>query len=304
MKNNEALLLMMMVLTLVLAVACSQPVEDAIAEPATEMPAQEANEAKTHVSEDMVYEDGTYFAMEDKFSEHSGWKGAVVVEVKNGKFTSIDWNGVSNKGGPNKKETSKNGGYPMVATANAQSEWYEQAQKVESYLMDTQDIKAITYTDDAGHTDGISGVSIHVNDFYALVEKALLAGPSEPGMYKDGAYSAEEAVYDNGWKGNVSITVFYGHIAAVNWNGRNEKNPELDKKTASMEGQYPMVENAGAKAPWHEQAMKAEMHLLMTQDPTDINYIDGEGHTDSISGVSIHVNDFYKLVEEALKDAM
>lgn len=307
MKNNKVLLLMMMmILTLALAVGCSQPAEEPAAEPAqpvAEAPAEDTEEA-TEMSEDMMYADGTYFAMEDKFSENSGWKGAVVIEVKDGKFTSINWTGVSNKGGLDKKETSKNGGYPMVAAGGAQAEWYEQAAKVEAYLMETQDVKAITYKDDEGHTDAISGVSIHVNDFYALAEKALAAGPAERGMYKDGAYTAEEAAFANGWKGNVSITVFYGHIAAVNWNGTNEENPELDKKTASMEGQYPMVENAGAQAPWHEQAMKAEMHLLMTQDPTDINYIDDEGHTDSISGVSIHVNDFYKLVEEALKGAM
>lgn len=305
MKNNKVFLLMMMVvLTLALAVGCSQPAEtpaEAPAEAPAEMPAEEPAEAP---AEEAMYADGTYFAMEDEFSANSGWKSAIIIKVTDGKIADINWTAASNKGGLDKKAASEAGFYPMVEVGKAQAPWHEQAMKVEEYLLGTQDLTAISYKDDEGHTDAISGVSIHVNDFYALAEKAMAAGPAEMGMYKDGAYTAEEAEFSNGWKGNVSITVLYGHIASVNWNATNEENAELNKKTASMEGQYPMVENAGAQAPWHEQAMKAEAHLLMTQDVKDINYTDDEGHTDSISGVSIHVNDFYMLVEEALKDAM
>lgn len=301
MKNNKVLLLMMMVvLTLAFTVGCSKPAE-APAEAPVETPAVAPAEAP---AEEAMYADGTYFAMEDEFSANSGWKSAIIIEVTDGKIADINWTAASNKGGLDKKAASVAGFYPMVEVGNAQAPWHDQAAIVEAYLLGTQDVTAINYSDDEGHTDAIAGVSIHVNDFYTLAEKALTAGPAEKGLYTDGAYTAEEAEFLNAWKGNVSITVLYGHIASVNWNGTNEENAELDKKTASIEGQYPMVENAGAQAPWHEQAVKAEAHLLMTQDVKDINYTDDEGHTDSISGVSIHVNDFYMLVEEALKDAM
>ena len=49
--------------------------------------------------------------------------------------------------------------------------WYEQANKVEQHLLKTQDVSAISYNDDEGHTDDISGVSIHVDSFYNLAAK-------------------------------------------------------------------------------------------------------------------------------------
>jgi hypothetical protein len=64
-----------------------------------------------------------------------------------------------------------------------------------------------------------------------------------------------------------------------------------------------MVEKGGAQAEWHEQAKAAEAYLLEVQDPTAIEYTDDEGHTDAISGVSIHVIEFFDLVEKALADA-
>lgn len=299
MKNNKILLLMMvMVLTLSMAVGCSQPAEEPAETPA-ETPTEETTEAP--VAEAM-YEDGTYFAMDDEFAG-SGWKSAVILEVKDGKIADINWTALSNKGGLDKKEASKAGYYPMVENGGAQAPWHEQAQKVEAYLLETQDVTAINYSDDEGHTDAISGVSIHVNDFYALAEKALAAGTTEMGMYKDGGYYAESAEFENGWKSNLSLTVLNGEIVVANWNAASEDNAELDKKTASMEGQYPMVENGGASAPWHEQAAKVEAHLLATQDPTDINFTDDDGHTDAIAGATIKVKEFYNLAEEALKDA-
>lgn len=303
MKNNRILLLMMvMVLTLAMAVGCSKPAEEPVQAPAeTETPAEAP--AEEPAEEAAMYEDGTYFAMEDEFNAKTGWKSAVIIEVKDGKIADINWTAASNKGGLDKKEASKAGFYPMVEVGKAQAHWHEQAQKVEAYLLETQDATAIKYSDDEGHTDAISGVSVHVNDFFMLAEKALAAGPAQRGMYKDGAYTAEEAEFHNGWKYNVSATVLNGQIVAVNWNASNEEDAELNKKTASMEGNYPMVENGGAIAPWHEQAAKVEAHLLATQDPTDINFTDEDGHTDAIAGATIKVNAFFTLAEEALKDA-
>lgn len=248
-----------------------------------------------------TYEDGFYFATEDEFVK--GWKGTVTIEVKDGKIADVDWNPVSASGGLAKKAASAAGNYPMVANGGAQTEWHEQAEKAEAYLIETQDPTEITYKDEDGHTDDIAGVSIHVNDFYALVEKALEAGPQEKGPYKDGAYSAEEDAFAKGWKGRVDITVLFGRILAVNWDPISEEDPALTKKAASAAGDYGMVAKGGAQAEWHEQAAKAEAYLIETQDPTKIEYIDEDGHTDDIAGVSIHVNDFYALVEKALENA-
>lgn len=248
------------------------------------------------------YEDGIYFAQDENFDEKTGWKYMVTIEVKDGKIVSADWNGANKNAGVDKKTLSANGGYPMVANGGAQAEWHEQAVPVEAYLIETQDPTAIEYKDDEGHTDAISGVSIHVIEFFALAEKALLNDPVGIGQYKDGAYHGEAAEFDNGWKGTVDLTVINGFIVAANWNAINEEGGD-DKKTTSINGGYPMVENGGAKTAWHEQAVATETYLLETQDANAIEYKDDKGHTDAITGVSIHVNDFYALVEEALKDA-
>lgn len=119
------------------------------------------------------YEDGIYFAEQDSFDEKSGWKSVVTIEVKDGKIIKVDWNEVNKNSGPDKKSLSMNGGYPIVERGNAKAPWHEQAEKVEMFLIETQDPDKINYTDEAGHTDAISGVTIKVNEFFELAKEAL-----------------------------------------------------------------------------------------------------------------------------------
>ena len=290
-------LVVVLVLALLAGCAGNQPAEQPAA---NEQETNETTPAETP-KEEAKYKDGIYFAQEDEFSPNSGWKSVVTLEVKDGKIASVDWNGANKNGGVDKKTASKEGKYPMVEKGGAQSEWHEQAMAAEAYLIENQDPKAIEYSDNEGHTDAISGVSIHVNDFFALVEKALENGPVEKGMYNDGSYHAEEAEFNanSGWKSTVDITVINGNIVAVNWSGVH-KDGGADKKTASVEGNYPMVEKGGAKSAWHEQAAVVETFLLESQDTKAIEYKDDAGHTDAISGVSITVGSMFKLADEAL----
>ncbi len=248
------------------------------------------------------YEDGIYFAQEDVFSERTGWKYMVTLEVENGKIVSAEWNGAHVDGGTDKITRSESGEYGMVENGGAQAPWFEQAAKAEAYLLDVQDPAAIEYSDDEGRTDAISGVSIHVIEFFSLAEKALNKGPVGYGMYKDGRYHAEADTFsESGWKSTVDLTVVSGYIVAANWNALPEEGGD-DKKTQSKNGEYGMVENSDAQAPWYEQANKAEAHLLKVQDPAAVK-LDNEGNTDAISGVSIHVNDLFTLAAEALQGA-
>ena len=118
------------------------------------------------------YKDGRYYAEADAFDE-TGWKTTVTIEVKDGKIISADWNAIHKDGGDDKDTLSKNGGYKMVEFDGAQAEWHEQAEKVEAYLVEKQDPTAIKYKDDEGHTDAISGASIHVKEFFELANIAL-----------------------------------------------------------------------------------------------------------------------------------
>jgi major membrane immunogen (membrane-anchored lipoprotein) len=249
--------------------------------------------------------DGKYFAEQDGFGS-SGWKSQVVLEVKGGKITAANWNGVSNiAGAADKKAYDKAGKYNMVKFGKAQAEWYQQAEKVEQYLVKTQDYKFNKYSDAEGHTDAISGASIHVKEFFDLAQKAIAAGPVAKGLYaKDGWYYAEQPDFDkdSGWKETVLITVVNGRIVDVVWNGISKDSAKKSKIVESASGNYGMVKFGKAQAEWHEQAAKAEAALINAQDPAKIA-VKADGKTDAISGVSIHVGSFLQLATTALKAA-
>lgn len=284
-----------------IVVACQPKAAETPATPATPAEASpEAPAATTEPAETAKWEDGKYFAAADVFAEN-GWKETVELEVKDGKIAKAVWNAVSNKLGIDKLTAIKQGKYPMVAAGKAQSEWDVQAKATEEYLLQTQDPTKIEYKDNEGHTDAISGVSIHVNGFFDLAQKALAAGVAQPGPYKDGVYHAEADEFaDSGWKGFVDVTVMNGNIVAAKWNAINKDDPKLDKMTAVAEGKYPMVAAGKAQAEWDVQAKAVEDYLLEKQDFTSIQYSDAEGHTDAIAGVSIHVSEFFELVKKAL----
>jgi major membrane immunogen (membrane-anchored lipoprotein) len=241
--------------------------------------------------------DGAYFAIDDAYAS-SGWKEYVSLTVINGRIAGADWSGV-NMANEDKKAFDKAGNYNMVKFGGAQADWYLQAEKAESYLIANQDFSKLSYKDEEGHTDDIAGVSVHVSSFAKLVEEALAAGPVAIGPYTDGTYAAsDEAFGSTGWKETVSLFVQNGKMVSVNWSGVNENGD--DKKAYSEAGSYGMVAIGKASAEWHVQAATVEAYLLSTQDPSKIAYTDSEGHTDEISGASIHVSNFFTLVTKAL----
>ncbi|WP_235817530.1 FMN-binding protein [Gracilibacillus timonensis] len=306
-KRKKGFLFLISALFFVLVMAgCGSDTEDADGSENEESGnnTTETEETPEVEAEPGEYEDGIYFAEEDGFSEDSGWKYTATLEVEDGSIVSADWNGANIAGGDDKDTVSANGEYGMVENSDAELEWHEQAELAEEYLLEIQDPAAIEYSDDEGHTDAISGVSIHVVEFFDLAQQALNNGPVGRGDYTDGAYHAEQADFDpdSGWKYTADLTVIDGYIVAADWNGVHTDGGD-NKDTVSANGEYGMVENSDAELEWHEQAELAEAHLLETQDPTDIEYTDDEGHTDAISGVSIHVSEFFDLAEEALADA-
>ncbi len=291
MKKNNWIIIALITIVAVFAVGCSKK------EPVAQTP--ETPAPKVVATEKGAYTDGVYFAMEDTFAS-SGWKSTVTLTVKDNKIVDVDWNGVNINGGVDKKTYDKAGKYNMKAFGAAQSEWYEQAEKVEAYLVQTQDPKNIAYSDNEGSTDAIAGVSIHVSEMFELAQKALAKGPVGVGPYVDGAYFAIDDEYpSSGWKEYISLTVLNGRIVAVNWSGVNSAGDE--KKAYDKAGKYNMVKFGGAQAEWYQQAEKAEAYLVKIQDPSNVVYTDDEGHVDTIGGVSIHVDAMFDLANKALK---
>ncbi|QEN09537.1 FMN-binding protein [Oceanispirochaeta crateris] len=236
--------------------------------------------------------DGVYFAQEKSFPD-SGWKYNVTVVVKNGKITSAIWNGSNVNAGDPKVVVSKDGRYGMEAKGGAMAPWWKQAQAVEQQLIKSQDINSIILSDKEGHTDTVSGASIHVAPFVNLVKEAFAAGPVGYGPYKDGTYKAEEAAFDHGYKYFVEVTVTSGYIVAVNWDAYAEKGGK-NKAQSSIDGEYGMQKNGGAMAPWWQQARAIEDSVINSQTVNQ---------PDAISGASIGLDPFYTLLNKALSKA-
>ncbi len=134
----------------------------------------------------------------------------------------------------------------------------------------------------------------------ALVILVLTAGMAfAAGPWQDGTYTAQSDEYDNGWKPIVSIAVVGGYITDVHFDALPQDGDKT-KYVASVQGEYGMVERSDAQWPFYEQADRAAAHLVETQDPSQSNR---QADADAISGVSITVNYFYRLAQEALSGA-
>ncbi len=244
--------------------------------------------------------DGKYFAQESAFAS-TGWRDQVVIEVKGGKISTVNWNGIGNQGLADKKTVAASGAYGMKKVAK-QGEWDVQAKNVEDFLIKIQDPSKIPLND-KGKTDAITGASMTVSGFVDLVKKALAAGPVAKGMYtKDGWYYASATDFDSsGWKSNVLATVVNGTIVDVIWNGMSKDTKRKSKLVEAITGKYGMGKVAKL-GEWNVQAEKVQASLLKAQDPTKIA-VNAKGKADAITGVSITVADFFALSAEALNKA-
>ena len=238
------------------------------------------------------YKNGVYFAQEESFPK-SGWKYNVTLVVKNNKIKDVIWNGSNVNAGDDKVAMSRSGRYGMEAKGGAIAPWWKQADAVEKALKRSQDINSINISDSAGHTDAVSGATIKVLPFVNLVKKALAAGPVGYGPYKDGTYHAEAASFSKSWKYFVDVTVSSGYIVSVRWDAMNEKGGKT-KDQMSRDGEYGMVANGGAMAPWWQQAEAVEMNVIRTQNVDKV---------DAVSGASIGLDPFYSLLNQALAGA-
>jgi len=119
---------------------------------------------------------------------------------------------------------------------------------------------------------------------------------------KDGTYFAEMPEFDDkGWKDNATVTIADGKITAVVLNSTNTDPAVGDKLTAVANGQYDMSV-AGAQAPWDQQAKAIADYIIAQQGATGVTF-DEEGKSDAISGATIHYNQFFDLVNQALEQA-
>jgi len=243
--------------------------------------------------------DGLYYAIDTAFSQQ-GWKDQVVAKVVGGKITELTWSGISNQGVADKVTFAAAGGYGMAKAAKL-GEWNVQAKATTDWVLKTQNV-AGKFTKE-GTADGIAGASLHVNGFFALLNKALASAPVAKGVFKkDGWFFASTPDFDakTGWKDNVLVTVVNGTIVDLIWNGLN-KDPSFKSKLITAEtGKYGMAA-AAKQGEWNVQAAKVQDAIIKAGDPAKIP-LKADGTTDAIAGATLHPT-AVSLAIEALKPA-
>ena len=175
--------------------------------------------------------------------------------------------------------------------------WNEQIDAVVAFVKENNfDLSKVTYTNDKGNTDAVSGVSIKVAGYIDAVDavmKEVAAGEVAEGF--TGAKVGE--VKDD--KGTTTAKVMFEHGTPVNVKFDYVTAEEPSKYKAAKEGTYSMGEGT---TPWNEQVDSLSTFLVENNfDLTKVTYTNDAGNTDAVSGVSIKVADLIKAVEEALK---
>lgn len=254
------------------------------------------------------YEDGIYFAQDEK---SESWTYFVVVEVKDGKIADAHWGGTNLVPQGNKYTASVEGNYNMGGAA----EWYEQADAAIAWLIENQDPAKFDdlYTDEEGHTEALktddgTAVSIHVIEFFELAKKALAGTPVAKGDQTTPedyvAHAVLPAEADGVWEYALDLIVVNGTIVDSSYNSKfvgpfNAENAKYfidgDEKKPSNK----VLLGMDYGMDWKGNAAKIDA-FVEANNGFEVEYKDDEGHTDTITGVSIHVNEYETLYKEAL----
>jgi len=137
----------------------------------------------------VYYVNGTY--------DNSGYMHELTLLVEGGKITSVVFD-AKNKQGEYKSYLSTAGEYVMTEDGLT---WKEQADALAQYVIEHQSIEGLT-VDENGKTDVVAGVSISINNFLELAEKALKMAASGEGAENAGGDSAP-ATADGGEFGEI-----------------------------------------------------------------------------------------------------
>ena len=117
------------------------------------------------------------------------------------------------------------------------------------------------------------------------------------GTLHDGVYVAKADEADNGYLSEVTLVVEGGQITSVVWDAKDSKGQY--KSYLSTAGKYVMTEDG---LTWKEQADALAAYVIENHSIEGIN-LDENGKTDTVAGVSISIDRFTSLVEEALQMA-
>ncbi|MBQ8992633.1 MAG: hypothetical protein IJ085_00610 [Turicibacter sp.] len=218
---------------------------------------------------------------------------SITMNFESGKPTSVAIDVLMD--GQSKKALAASGEYVM-SQAEGALQWDAQIEAVETFLTENNfDTTKINITDEDGHTDTLTGVSMKVGTYVQLVQDLMdkvAAGETEFG------FSGSKKVEFEGEKGTDVVEIVYNNGTPVNLNIDNIQADGSSKRAASEEGTYDM----GGELKWHEQMDLLEDFIVANNfDTTKVNLTDEDGHTDAVTGVSIKVGSYLDLVTQALE---
>lgn len=113
------------------------------------------------------FKDGIYRVEADSF-DNQGFLYMLTLKVEDGVITSVVFDSM-NQEGEYKSYLSSVGKYVMTEDGLT---WKEQADALAAYVLEHQSIEGLT-ADENGKTDVVAGVSISINNFLDLAQKAL-----------------------------------------------------------------------------------------------------------------------------------
>ena len=242
--------------------------------------------------------------------DSTGKKGDVVVvnvDFKDGEAEKVSID-VIQEDGSSKKQAAADGKYVMKA--DAEYHWGEQIELIEEELnKNGVDTSKINITDEDGHTDAVSGVSIKVKTYLDVVDEVINSvkeGKELPTGFTgakidERKYDPEKedmlitkVVYNHGEPVNVSIDIKLAEAVDL-----GDGKTSTSKKEVAAAGKYVMVE--GSDNTWDKQITALEAFIVENNFDLDkVTLTNEAGNTDAVTGVSIKVGTYVKTLQEVL----
>lgn len=146
-----------------------------------------------------------------------------------------------------------------------------------------------------------AGVIYGSTPLYNALEN--IGGGNEPLVLKDGTYTARdeapgESGFEKGYTNEVTLVVEDGKITSVTWDSVHTSGS--GKIQESLDGDYVM--KAGGKT-WAEQSELLGAYVVEQQTTKGLLNSGDDGKTDAVSGVSIDISGFIRVVEKAIEQA-
>ncbi len=232
--------------------------------------------------EQLQLEDGRYYASADEFSTTTGFKEFVSFDVVDHKITTIQFDAVHQTAQKTQKEHSQ-------TKPNESSELpdHEQLKLLETYVKDNPAITPDTFT-----ADQLKTLTLDALPYLTLYVNALNNGPIEAGSYQDGHYFATIDDFVDGQKPVMYLTIFNGHIVAVNYDTLLQDETKTLKQLAAENDDQEHQE-------WSDQVNELEHYLIEIQNPSQIKATE-ENTIVGIDGTYPFVHEFIELSIKAL----